>query len=177
MTPNYDLEEAAERARKSYRDVTAKLGLLGFDTAIPEAVRTMAETSVAQTRQASDRSMDAFETSLATFERSFHAAGQGAAAFNRKFIDPRPAQSEFQFRPGQEPGRRQKPHRHGGIADGLLARPVRDAFGPSRGSPRAFDQGDRRHRRADAGTHGAQRRGGAQGELSSPVVQPPTLWL
>ena len=47
----------------------------------------MAETSVAQTRQATDRSMDAFETSVATFEKSFDAAGQGAVAFNRKFID------------------------------------------------------------------------------------------
>jgi phasin len=42
---------------------------------------------VAQTREASDRSWDAFETSLTTFERSFETAGQGAAAFNRKFVD------------------------------------------------------------------------------------------
>jgi phasin len=87
MTPNYDPQEAAERARNSYRDVTARLGLLGFDTAIPESVRAMAEQSVAQTRQATDRSMDAFETSVATFEKSFDAAGQSAAAFNRKIID------------------------------------------------------------------------------------------
>jgi phasin family protein len=31
--------------------------------------------------------VDAFEASLATFDRSFEAAGQGAAAFNRKFVD------------------------------------------------------------------------------------------
>ena len=35
----------------------------------------------------SDRSADAFEASVATFEKSFDAAGQGAAAFNRKIID------------------------------------------------------------------------------------------
>ncbi len=87
MTANHDLNDAAARARKSYRDVTAKLGLLGFNTAIPESVRAIAEQSVAQTRQATDRSMDAFETSVATFEKSFDAAGQGAAAFNRKIID------------------------------------------------------------------------------------------
>ena len=87
MTPNYDLKQAAERASKSYRDVTAKLGVLGFDTDIPESVRTMAESGVAQTRQATNRSMDALETSVATFEKSFDAAGQGAVAFNRKFID------------------------------------------------------------------------------------------
>ena len=31
--------------------------------------------------------MDAFDASVAAFERSFDAAGQGAAAFNRKIID------------------------------------------------------------------------------------------
>ena len=30
---------------------------------------------------------DAFDASLTTFERSFDAAGQGAAAFNRKIVD------------------------------------------------------------------------------------------
>ena len=40
-----------------------------------------------QTRNAYGRSLDAFDTSLTAFERSFDAAGQGAAAFNRKMID------------------------------------------------------------------------------------------
>ena len=40
-----------------------------------------------QTREAYDRSTDAFEASVTTFEKSFDAAGQGAAAFNRKIID------------------------------------------------------------------------------------------
>jgi hypothetical protein len=39
-----------------YREVTARLGLLGFDTAIPESVRTLAESTVDQTREAYDRS-------------------------------------------------------------------------------------------------------------------------
>ena len=30
---------------------------------------------------------DAFDASVTTFERSFHAAGQGATAFNRKIVD------------------------------------------------------------------------------------------
>ena len=42
---------------------------------------------MAQTREAYDRSKDAFDASLTTFERSFDAAGQGAAAFNRKIVD------------------------------------------------------------------------------------------
>jgi phasin len=50
-------------------------------------VRALAEKTVDQTREAYDRSTDAFEASVATFEKSFDAAGQGAAAFNRKIID------------------------------------------------------------------------------------------
>jgi hypothetical protein len=50
-------------------------------------VRALAEKNLAQTRQAYDRSWDVFDASLATFEKSFDAAGQGAAAFNRKIID------------------------------------------------------------------------------------------
>jgi phasin len=69
------------------RDLTTKLSLRGLDPAIPEGVRSLAEKTVARTREAYDRSMDAFEASVATFERSFDAAGQGAAAFNRKIID------------------------------------------------------------------------------------------
>ena len=47
----------------------------------------MAEKVVDRSREAYDRSKDALDASVATFERSFDAAGQGAVAFNRKFID------------------------------------------------------------------------------------------
>jgi phasin len=87
MTATFNPQAAADQARNTYRDVTAQLGLLGLDTAIPEAVRALAEKTVGQSREAYDRSKDAFEASVATFERSFDAAGQGAAAFNRKIID------------------------------------------------------------------------------------------
>jgi len=80
-------QAAAEQARKNYRDVTTQLGHLGLDTSVPEEVRATAEKTVAQTREAHDRSKDAFDASLTTFERSFDAAGQGAAAFNRKIVD------------------------------------------------------------------------------------------
>jgi phasin len=80
-------QAAAEQARKNYRDVTTQLGHLGLDSSVPEAVRATAEKTVAQTREAYDRSKDAFDASLTTFERSFDASGQGAAAFNRKIID------------------------------------------------------------------------------------------
>ena len=84
---NANPQAAVEQARKTYRDVAARLGNLGLDTAVPEGVRALAEKAVAQTRQAYDRSLDAFDASLTTFERTFDAAGQGAAAFNRKIVD------------------------------------------------------------------------------------------
>ena len=80
-------QAAAAEARANYREVTSKLGALGFDTAIPEGVRALAESTVDQTREAYDRSKDALEASITTFERSFDAAGWGAAAFNHKIID------------------------------------------------------------------------------------------
>jgi hypothetical protein len=54
MTATYNPQAAADQARANYRDVTAKLGLLGLDTAIPESVRALAENTVDQTRQAYD---------------------------------------------------------------------------------------------------------------------------
>jgi phasin len=87
MTATHNPQAAAEQTRAEYRSMTDQLGHLGLDTAIPEGVRALAEKTVAQTRQAYDRSLDAFDASLTTFERSFDAAGQGAAAFNRKIVD------------------------------------------------------------------------------------------
>ena len=86
---NYTLNPraAADQARAAYRNVTAELGHLGFDTAIPDAVRAVAEKTVAQTREVYDRSKDALDASVTTLERTFDAAGQGAVAFNRKIID------------------------------------------------------------------------------------------
>jgi phasin len=86
MTATFNPQAAAEQAPKNYRDVTTQLGHLGLDTSVPEAVRAMAEKSVAQTREIYDRSKDALDASIATFERTFDAAGQSATAFNRKFI-------------------------------------------------------------------------------------------
>ena len=74
-------QTAAEQGRKNYRDVTIP------DTSVPEAVRVMAEKAVDQSREVYDRSKDALDASVATVERTFDAAGQGAVAFNRKIID------------------------------------------------------------------------------------------
>jgi phasin len=87
MNDTRNPQAAAAEARANYREVTSRLAALGLDTAIPEGVRALAESTVDQTRGAYDRSTDAFEASVATFEKSFDAAGRGAAAFNRKIID------------------------------------------------------------------------------------------
>jgi hypothetical protein len=87
MSSSYNPQAAAEQARSKYRNVTAQLGLLGLDAAIPNGVRSLAETAVAQTRDAYDRSQVALDASIATFESSFDTAGRSATAFNRKIID------------------------------------------------------------------------------------------
>jgi phasin len=87
MTATYNPQAAADQTGAAYRKMTDQLGRLGLDAAVPEGVRALAEKTVAQSREASDRTLDAFDASLATFEKSFEAAGQGAAAFNRKMVD------------------------------------------------------------------------------------------
>jgi phasin len=88
MATAFNPQAAADHARNAYRSVTAQLGLLALDTAIPETLgEAVAEKTMGQTREAYDRSKDALEASIATFERSFDAAGWGAAAFNHKIID------------------------------------------------------------------------------------------
>ena len=80
MNATSNPQTAAEQARKNYRDVTP-------DTAVPAAVRAMAEKAVDQSREVYDRSKDVLDASVGNLERTFDAAGQGAAAFNRKIID------------------------------------------------------------------------------------------
>jgi len=68
MNDTRNPQTAAAEARANYREVTSKLGALGLDTAIPEGVRALAESTVDQTREAFYRSTDAFDASVATFE-------------------------------------------------------------------------------------------------------------
>ena len=50
-------------------------------------MRVLAEKNITQTREVYERSKDALEAVLASWERSFDAAGQGAVALNRKVMD------------------------------------------------------------------------------------------
>jgi phasin len=81
MNATSNPQTAAEQARKNYRDAMMP------DTSVPETVRAMAEKVVDQSRKVYDHSKDALDASVATLERTFDAAGQGAVAFNRKIID------------------------------------------------------------------------------------------
>ena len=78
---------AAEKTRDTYRKTAAQFDELVHDTQLPEAVRALAEKNIAQTRELYERSKNALETVLTSWEKSFDAAGQGAMALNRKVID------------------------------------------------------------------------------------------
>jgi phasin len=78
---------AAEKARDTYRKAAAQFEDLAGDAQVPEAMRALAEKNIAQTREIYERSKDALDTVLESWERSFDAVGQGAVALNRKVID------------------------------------------------------------------------------------------
>ena len=86
MNTNSKPEVAADKAREAYRQSTDQFEAL-LKTAFPQAAHEFAEKTVAQTREVYDRSKDAFDASVSTLERTFDAAGQGVAAFNRKIVD------------------------------------------------------------------------------------------
>ena len=101
MTPTLNPQTADDRAK--YRRMTDQLGHLGLDTAVPESVRALAEKSVAQTRQAYDRSLDAFDTSWRLSRRypprkaalgPYHVVAQ---------LPPRDGQLQYRIKSGCEP--------------------------------------------------------------------------
>ena len=56
-------------------------------TQVPNTVRVLAERNVAQTRELYEGSENTLQAVLESWQKSFGAAGQGAAALNRRFID------------------------------------------------------------------------------------------
>jgi phasin len=76
---------ADEKAGAAYPKTAVQFEQIARDT--PEAMRALVAKNLAQSREFYDRSKDALEGLLESWERSFGAAGQGAAALNRKVID------------------------------------------------------------------------------------------
>ena len=87
MNDSFNAQAAAEKTRDSYRKNVAEFEQLARNTEVPEAMRALAEKNITQTREVYERSKDAFETVLVSWERSLDAAGQGAVALNRKVVD------------------------------------------------------------------------------------------
>ncbi len=85
--------EAQAKAAKSAAKTAAKAeetiaeAVSGLDMAVPEAVRSMAERAVTQSREAYEKAKDTLEEAVETLELSLDKAGQGAVAINRKVID------------------------------------------------------------------------------------------
>jgi len=99
MTESTLAKVAAEKARATYRKTADEFEQFTKDAQMPEAVRVFAEKNIAQTREIYERSKDAVESVLESWERTFDAAGQGAVALNRKVIDitQRNINSNFEF--------------------------------------------------------------------------------
>src|SRR5262245_24898257 len=93
--------------RDSFRKTAAKFEEFARDTEVPPAMRDLAERNIAQMRETYERSKDALESILQSWEKSFDAAGQGAVALNRKIIHCS-AQHQFKLRPCKELGRSKK---------------------------------------------------------------------
>lgn len=79
-----NLNDTTDRSRDTYGYKTERMTL---DTALPEAARELAEKSVAETREAYQRSKSGLEAALDTLVRSFDSLSQGSAALNRKIIE------------------------------------------------------------------------------------------
>ena len=87
MTEPTPAKLAADKARATYRKTAEEFEQFTKDGQMPEAMRAFAEKNIAQSREMYERSKDALEAVLESWERTFDAAGQGAVAINRKVID------------------------------------------------------------------------------------------
>jgi phasin len=83
------VDEAVEAMTENFKKAEAGVAEMfeGVDMAVPEAVRAMAEKTVAQSRDAYENAKGSMEDAVEVLEKSIDQAGQGAAAINRKVID------------------------------------------------------------------------------------------
>ena len=91
----------AEKVRGAYRATARKVFADGVrdtwnptalleqfpGTQVPNSFRVLAEQNVANTRELYEGSKNTLQAVLESWQKSFGAAGQGAAALNRRFID------------------------------------------------------------------------------------------
>lgn len=77
----------AAEAQQEAAEKTANAVYEGLDFAVPEAVRSLAERTVTQSREAYETAKGSVEETIGAMEKSIDKAGQGAAKFNRKVID------------------------------------------------------------------------------------------
>ena len=108
----------AEGARDTYRKTAARFEEFAYDAQMPESMRALAETSVAQTRELYVHSLEA---ALESWERFVVAAGQSTVALNRKAIDITRRNINNGFGLAERLCRGEKPCRGYGIANNLLA--------------------------------------------------------
>jgi hypothetical protein len=77
---------AAEMVRDTHRKTAALFEQ--FPVAqVPDTFRVLAERNVAHTRELYEGSKNTLQAVLESWQKSFGAAGQGAAVLNRRFID------------------------------------------------------------------------------------------
>ena len=91
----------AEQVRSAYRATARKVSAAGVrdmrnstalfeqfpGTQVPNTLRVVAERNVAYSRELYEGSKNTLQAVLESWQKSFGAAGQGAAALNRRFID------------------------------------------------------------------------------------------
>jgi hypothetical protein len=77
---------AADMVRDTHRKTTALFAQFP-GTQVPDTFRVLAERNVAQTRELYEGSKNTLQAVLESWQKSFGAAGQGAATLNRRFID------------------------------------------------------------------------------------------
>ena len=137
MNISLNSDVTAEEPRETYSKSNGQFEAMNLDTVVPEAARELAEKTVAQAREAYERSKDALDASLETVERSYDALGQGAAALNRKIIEiaQRNINSGFDLAKSLATA---KTCRDSGVAGDLLAQTIHCTRSPSRGSPRVI---------------------------------------
>jgi hypothetical protein len=91
---------AAEKVRGAYRATARKVSAGGVrdawntalleqfpGTQVPNTFRVLAERNLAHTRELYEGSKNTLQAVLESWQKSFGAAGEGAAALNRRFID------------------------------------------------------------------------------------------